>query len=88
MPRQHKALLFGEQTNAFTWLASWATDSSVTEIKNGTLGVAASVEKVPPFLKMILDWFPDDASGSLIYSSEDQNSGKTWVPLLAPLKHW
>lgn len=85
MPQQHKALLFREQTNAFTWLASWATDSSATEIKNGTPGAAASV---PPFLKMILDWCPDDASGSLIYSSEDQNSGKTWVPLLAPLKHW
>ena len=58
MPRQHKALLFREQTNAFTWLASWASDSSVTEIKNVTPGEAASVEKVSPFLKNDLGLVP------------------------------
>lgn len=37
-------LLFREQTNAFAWLACWATDSCLTEIKNVTRGTAASAE--------------------------------------------
>lgn len=67
-------LLFREQTNAFAWLACWATDSCLTEIKNVTRGTAASAEGFT-FSRNGFGKVPRSRIWPLIYSPRT----RTWV---------